>query len=177
VALKPDPANDPAPRRLRTETSKPVPVEEYAPSAFATRPPDKTVPLKSNREESREHNRRHDSARPAPVKAHASIPLNPPRSKEGEKPKAQAKSGGIVGFIKRIFSGGEPAAKVEEKAPAREESNDERRSGRDGERHRGRGGDDRRQHQRHRHGGHHHARGQDDRREGRDERRSRSNRS
>ncbi len=35
VALKPDPANDPAPRRLRTEATKPIPVENHTPSAFS----------------------------------------------------------------------------------------------------------------------------------------------
>ncbi len=174
VALKPDPANDAAPRRLRTEASKPVPVEEYAPSTFA-RAPDKVIPAKNNREESREqnHSRSRESGRSpaASVKANATIPAQPSRTKDVEKPKA--KSGGIVGFLKRFFGGGQPAAKSSASSPSSRDQDssdrDERRSHRDGDRNRGRG-DDRRSHH-HRQGGHHSHHSQDNRRSGPDNRR------
>jgi len=128
VALKPDPANEPAPRRLRTEASRPVPVQEYAPSSFA-RSPDKSIPVKSNREPSR-HEAGRSSAKPAAaVRPHASISLHPKSSKEEVRPK---KSRGIVGFIKRIFSGGLPVGEEEEKKESSSRERDKRESEGDG---------------------------------------------
>ncbi|HVU38625.1 MAG TPA: hypothetical protein VHC95_09835 [Opitutales bacterium] len=166
VGLKPDPANDPAPRRLRTENAKPLPVQEYAPSAFA-RAPDKVVPARAsrdgNRESNRDRDRREASRGPADStsgRPNAVIPAHPSRSKETKAP-AKPKSGGIVGFIKRIFSGGRPVDAVGEEI---REDRRERRA--DGDRGRDRDeGEDRseRRHPRHRQGHPHHSRGGRDR--------------
>ena len=128
VALKPDPANDAAPRRLRTEASQPVPVQEYTPSAFG-RAPDKSIPVKRERESSRRESES-KSTESKRVKPDAVIPARV-SSDDDEEPKA--KSRGIFGFIKRIFTG--DPVKVKEREPAardrEDDSRDERRSGRD----------------------------------------------
>ncbi len=166
IALKPDPANDAAPRRLRTETVAEPGAQDYAPSR-AQRTPHKTIPI-----DRREHARERDSAS-KPVKAHATIDVSG-RSKREEKAK---NNGGIMGFLKRALGfGAKPAeaTEKEETAPApssghrqashsagsrdgrrdehREQSRDGRReSGRDGERGRARSegdGGGRRRHRR-----------------------------
>jgi hypothetical protein len=123
VALKPDPANDAAPRRLRTEAPQPMPVEEYKPSTFA-RAPDKSVPLK--RESSRRESEVKSSER---VRPNAVISAHVPSTKDAPK----AKSGGILGFIKRIFTGDPVPPKAQAPAARDDEadSREERRSGRD----------------------------------------------
>lgn len=150
VALKPDPANDAAPRRLRTEASQPVPVQEYTPSAFG-RAPDKSIPVKRERASSRRESES-KSTESKRVKPDAVIPARV-SSDDDEEPKA--KSRGIFGFIKRIFTG--DPVKVKEREPAardrEDDSRDERRSGRDhgrdeegGRRRRHRGGQGRHSH-------------------------------
>jgi hypothetical protein len=133
VALKPDPANDAAPRRLRTESSRPVPVEEYSPSNFG-RVPDKSVPAKHEHRSERDRHSHKDrqpekreaasstsSERPRP---HATISARVPSDKEG-------KSGGIFGFIKKMFSASNPDKKEEKKSSSRRESDDEEEDDKD----------------------------------------------
>jgi hypothetical protein len=158
VALKPDPANDPAPRRLRTEASKPVPVQEYAPSSFA-RASDKSASAKPGREPGRRESSRSPAEPPRAVKPNATIPLHPKPSKDDTRSK---KSGGIVGFIKRIFKAAKPVEEDEE-----EFSSERRDAGRDRDDEE-RGRDDSREHRhRHRHSGHHrHSRDRQDRQRG-----------
>jgi hypothetical protein len=126
VALKPDPA-DAAPRRLRTEAARPVPVQEYTPSALG-RAPDKSVPVKRERESSRREPAA-KSNESVKLKPNATISAHVASSKDAPK----AKSRGILGFIKRIFTGDPMPAKTREPAPrdSEDDSRDERRSGRD----------------------------------------------
>lgn len=135
ISLMPDPANDAAPRRLRTESARPAPAQDYAPSR-AGQVPDKTI-LSERRERSPER----DGARP---KAHATIDVRvkPGRGDKAEKGK---KGSGFFGFIKRALGFGEipqvPAPGFEPEPPAaKDEAHGERKhheahpaSGRDGE--------------------------------------------
>ena len=155
VALKPDPANDPAPRRLRTEATRPVPVQEYSPSNFG-RVPDKSIPAKSDRpvdKDRHSHKDRHSDKRESSSsssserpKPHDTIPARVPSSKEG-------KSGGVLGFLKNLFSASKPARTEEKKSSAREddhERDDDEGEGQERRRHsdgQGRRGE-------HRHGSH-----------------------
>jgi len=147
VALKPDPANDAAPRRLRTEAPQPMPVQEYKPSSFG-RTADKSPSGRREHDLNRRDadSRSGDRDRPKPnavISAHV--------AKEDDEPIVKPKSGGILGFIKRIFTGDPVPVKVKE-APTREREDDSRdghRSGRD----QGRGSDDGRHRHHHRHRG------------------------
>jgi hypothetical protein len=99
--LRPDPANDPAPRRLRTEAANPPPAaEDYAPSRSSRRA-DKGVPIESER---RSHRRddRDEKAPPTRVKPNASISVHIASSSKTEE-----KPAGVLGFVKRFlgFSG------------------------------------------------------------------------
>lgn len=130
VALKPDPA-DAAPRRLRTEAARPVPVQEYTPSALG-RAPDKSVPIKRERESSHREPEAKSSERVKP-KPNATISAHVASAEDAPK----AKSRGILGFIKRIFTGNPMPAKVREPSK-RDDDDDARDEGResDGGRHR-----------------------------------------
>jgi hypothetical protein len=135
ISLMPDPANDAAPRRLRTESARPAPVQDYAPSRTA-RVPDKTITP-----ERREHSPERDRSRP---KAHATIDVRV-KSGRGDKAEKGKKSGGFFGFIKRALGFGEipqvyapgfepeqPAAKDKEGGEHRHRE-EQHASGRDGE--------------------------------------------
>jgi hypothetical protein len=104
IALKPDPANDPAPRRLRAESAKPPQIVDYVPSR-ATRAPDKTLPL-----DRREKERERGSAPAARPKAHATIDIHKLASSK-EKP-----SGGLLGMIKRVLGFGGDVKEKESRA-------------------------------------------------------------
>jgi len=152
VSLKPDPANDPAPRRLRTEPERKAPVQEYTPSA--SRSQEKSS---SHRHERSHHHRHHESKSSERDRARpdASISAHVPSEQEESKPKKR----GILGFIKSMFAGGKDDVREDERDG--EDSREERRSSRDRD-------DDRDSH-RHRH--HHHGSG--DRQSRREERGSR----
>ncbi len=146
--MKPDPA-DAAPRRLRTETAKPVPVEEYTPSAFG-RAPDKSVHVKheheSRRREPAAKSSKREHVKPKP---NATISAHVASSEDAPK----AKSRGLLGFIKRIFTGDPVPAKVREvSARDNEDDSDSERHSRHGD---GRSDDG----AHHRHGHHRHHRG------------------
>jgi len=136
IALMPDPANDPAPRRLRTESAMAAPARDYAPSR-AGKVPDKTIAP-----ERRERSPERGGSRP---KAHATIDVRVKsgRSDTGEKGK---KGGGIFGFIKRALGFGEvpqvyapgfepdrPAAEEDEESGERKHHESHHATGRDGE--------------------------------------------
>jgi hypothetical protein len=111
IALKPDPANDPAPRRLRAESVNSPQVVDYVPSRSA-RAPDKTLPL-----DRRERER--GSASTARPKAHATIDISG-RSASKEKP-----SVGLLGMIKRVLGFGTGSEKKEARAEKPEAVSDE----------------------------------------------------
>jgi hypothetical protein len=147
INLMPDPANDAAPRRLRTETANPPPrVEDYAPSRSA-RVPDKVVPL--DRRQRAQDGSAGGKERP---KAHATIDIS--RRSEGATRPAGS-GGGLLSMIKRVLGFGERPAKAEPKVETpRPASNDEARHGSGGEREAGRDGQgDGERHRRRRRGG------------------------
>lgn len=107
INLMPDPANDPSPRRLRTETANPPPrVEDYAPSRSA-RVPDKVVPL--DRSQRSRDGSTGGKERP---KAHATIDISR-RSESGSR--SASSGGGLLSMIKRVLGFGESPAKAESK--------------------------------------------------------------
>jgi hypothetical protein len=133
---------------LRTEASRPVPVEEYSPSNFG-RGPDKSIPAKHEHRAERDHPSPKD--RPAD-KDRRSEKREPAPSSQGERPKpnatiparisstktAKAKPGGIFGFIKKIFGDSNKERKMEKSSAALREDEEEhqRDDGDDGQDHR-----------------------------------------
>jgi hypothetical protein len=99
IALKPDPANDPAPRRQRTDLPRPpMPIRDYFPST-RNRGTDKSTPEKSGQQSKR---RDRDSNLPTEKRAHATISAHVSSSRD-EKAKPKPKSRGILGFLKRAL--------------------------------------------------------------------------
>jgi hypothetical protein len=124
-------------------------VEEYSPSNFG-RVPDKSIPTKHEQRSERDQHSRKD--RPSDRDRHADKREAMPSSSPGERPKpnatiparispsetAKAKSGGIFGFIKKIFGNSGKERKMEKSSSALREEEEEHNheDGDDGQDHR-----------------------------------------